>query len=185
MTPPPLILGSASPRRRQLFSQFLPSHEAVSSRFDEDSVPFRGSPPEYVEEIALGKAEWLSQHHDADAMYLTADTTVWANGRVYAKPLDYTEAEQMLSELQGKWHEVWTALCLYHKGQVHIDCSRTRVKFRPVDARFLQAYVREVGALDKAAAYAIQGIGGLIVEEIEGCYYNVMGLPLQGLNRLL
>lgn len=179
-----IILGSQSPRRREIISLFPLPVQFQSSDFDERSIPFQGDPEEYVWQIAKGKALALEPHFPHTPI-LTADTTVFHGGKVYGKPADFEKAAAMILELSGHTHTVYTALTLLEKGNLHRDISATQVTLRPLTPQQAHTYVRAIQALDKAGSYAIQGIGGALVESIEGCYYNVMGLPLQGLDRCL
>lgn len=179
-----LILGSQSPRRVEILSFFKLPFVQTKPSFNEESVAFEGDPASYATAIAQGKAEELAVLHPNDYV-LTADTVVYRNGKVYAKPHDEADAVRMLSELAGGWHSVFTALVLRHGDAEFSQCEETRVCFRTATTEQLRQYVRGVHTADKAGAYAIQGPGGLIVERIEGCYYNVMGLPLNALSQLL
>lgn len=181
---PPIILGSASPRRMEIVSYFQIPIEQIASDFDERRVPFRGDPREYVQSIAQGKGHALSLEYP-DRWILTSDTTVYRDGRVYDKPSSLEEAHEMLQGLVGTWHEVFTAVC-FQKGPVSTcEIASTRVKFRELNSDQIRRYVDHTQPLDKAGAYAVQGSGGLIVESIEGSFYNVMGLPLGALATVL
>lgn len=166
-------------------SHFFSDYTVATSDFDEPSVIFTGDPQAHVEAIARGKANALAPKIDANAVLVTADTMVYCNGRAYGKPENYEEAAQMLGEIMGKWHDVWTGLCVWADGTLLTGASQTRVKLRTLTQDQVHAYVRAVHSLDKAAAYAIQGVGSLLIEGIEGCYYSVMGLPIQSLESLL
>lgn len=174
-----IILGSCSPRRKEILGYFSLPFQQVHSGFDEDSVPFHGDAVAYVKEIARAKAAEIAKRHPGEII-LTADTTVFANGRIFAKPLSMKEAHSMLRELSGTTHSVFTGVCIHEK---FLEAEETRVTFSELTDAQIFAYASSVGPLDKAGGYAIQESGGLIVKRIEGCYYNVMGLPLQTVRR--
>ncbi|MCB1118482.1 MAG: septum formation protein Maf [Chlamydiia bacterium] len=178
-----IILGTQSPRRKEIFSFFKLPFKQVTSHFDEDSVT-ETDPIKLAVAIAKGKAEALQPQYPDD-LIVTADTVVSCKGKVYGKPKDRQEAHNMLSELSGKQHQVITGLVGCLKGQVETIHERTEVTFDALDEKMKEQYLDQLHLLDKAGSYAIQGSGGVIVKQIEGCYYNVMGLPIHALNILL
>lgn len=157
---------------------------AVSSDFDEESLPFEGDPREYALAIASGKSKALLPYYKNDII-VTADTVVYREGKVYAKPRSLEEAEEFIGELQGQWHQVITAVVVRRGNNRRSCCDETRVLFHPLTAEQIHSYCHAVSPLDKAGGYAIQGKGALIIKRIEGCYYNVMGLSLNALGELL
>lgn len=179
-----LILGSQSPRRREILHFFSIPFQQVSPPFDESKVPFQGDPSAFVTEIARCKAESLAGQYP-DVPILTADTTVYLEGRVFLKPESMEEAREMLQKLQGKAHEVYTGVCVRLGNESWEGVERSRVEFVSLAEEQIWAYQRAISPLDKAGGYAIQGCGGLIVKRIEGCYYNILGLPLQTTCQLL
>jgi septum formation protein len=110
---------------------------------------------------------------------------VTKDGKLFNKPRSKHEAEEMLLELSHRWHTVVTAIALYHEGEITSKAAETRVLLSKLDKRHIDLYLKLDEWKDKAAGYAIQGVGSLIVERIEGCYYNVMGLPISLLNTML
>lgn len=179
-----LILGSQSPRRKEILSLFSLPFKQTSSAFTEEDVLFQGDPIRYVTDIARGKADDLAPQFPQDII-LTADTTVYYNGEIFNKPADEAEAFQMLKKLAGHWHSVYTALVIRHHQHFFHQVEETRVLFNFLTDQQIQAYCEKTDYLDKAGSYAIQGASGLIVKRIEGCYYNVMGLPINTLWHLL
>lgn len=144
-------------------------------------VPRPGEPPvEYAERLAREKALSVP-----GALVLGADTTVLLDGRLLEKPADDADALRMLRQLQGRTHEVISAIALVTDGQVRQATDITRVTFRPADDEFLSAYIATGEPRDKAGAYGIQGYGAALVERIEGDFFSVMGLPLRLVLRLL
>ena len=177
-----LILASISPRRADLLR--------------ESGISFRVEPPQVEEwsaeefpeiqpgELARGnarrKARAVAERHPGQPV-LAADTIVVCEGKVMGKPADETIAKSMLGWLSGRTHEVVTAvvLVLPDGKRIRESVVRTRVKFRPLEAREVDAYVKEVDVLDKAGAYALQDGGDRLVERVEGSRSNVIGLPME------
>ena len=179
-----LILGSQSPRRHEILSFFSLPFDACPPDFDESTIAFKEDPCEYATLLALEKARSLAIRFP-DQPILTADTVVYRDGTVYGKPADTEHAKEMLSNLSGEWHSVFTALALLYRGTESFRCQETRVEFHSMSPDQIDNYIQQVPIFDKAGAYAIQTAGGIIVRRIDGCYYNVMGLPLQALAELL
>ena len=177
----PLVLASGSPRRAELlrlvgapFRIQLPPSE---------SAPGAGSPEDVVQGLAREKAEGVAPSWP-DAWVLGADTLVLKGGSLLGKPEDPLEAARMLRSLSGDWHEVYTGICLVRKGRAHTAWERSRVRFVELSERDIMDYIETGEPMDKAGAYGIQGYGAMWVAEIQGCYFNVMGLPLSRLGRL-
>lgn len=179
-----IILGSQSPRRKEILRFFSLPFVQIASSFDEDSIPFEGDPASYVQILSRKKAETLSSFH-ADRVILTADTTVFYNGKIYNKPKNLEEAVLFLKQLSGKWHSVFTALSLFYNGIIHTRHEETKILFQELTLEQIHKYLKHINFLDKAGSYAIQQGGSLIVKKIDGCYYNAMGLPLNSLQELL
>lgn len=179
-----LILGSQSPRRREILGYFSLPFQQVPSLFDEDSIPFDGDPEKYVRRLSAEKAKALVARFP-DAVILTADTTVFGNGKIYGKPKNEEEAFQAFSELVGQWHTVYTGVSLLKGNNCYSQVEATRVELNPLTPTQILHYISRTEWGDKAGGYAIQMAGGLIVRRIEGCYYNVMGLPINTVEALL
>ena len=179
-----IILGSSSPRRREILSFFSLPIRQISSDFDESQILFDGDPARFAEEVAKRKALCLTEKHSGLPI-LTADTVVFQGGRLFLKPDTLEEAKTMLSELSGKEHKVYTGVCVARNKELYSEIAETTVEFHELTQNQIQIYHRHFGPLDKAGAYAIKKGGILIVKRIEGCYYNIMGLPLQPVCRLL
>ncbi len=172
---PPLILASTSPRRREILDQLRIPFEVVVPSYDEAV----GDPVAH----ALGKARSVGPFDERPV--LGCDTEVICDGRVYGKPETETDAEEMLESLGGKTHEVVSGLALITPAWEEVHQEVTRVTFRPLDARDLSHYLASGEWEGRAGAYAIQGLGGSLVERIEGDYLNVVGLPGALLVRVL
>jgi len=181
----PIILASGSPRRARILKAIgIPFKVAPAGVLEGDYGRWDGG--EILGERALQKAECLRRQHPGRAV-LAADTIVLVDDQVLGKPADAQEARRMLGLLSGREHEVWTAVCYYppakQKARTVLSC--TKVAFRELDAAEIEAYIETGEPMDKAGAYGIQGIGGLWVSGIAGCYFNVVGLPLSALWELL
>lgn len=184
-----LILGSGSPRRKEILNYFSLTVVQEPSLFDEESIVFEGDPLNYATDLALGKLAPLKEKFP-EAIILTADTIVFCDGKIYNKPKNEEEAFQYISELAGKWHSVFTALTLYdgsspQNPKIFKEIEETKVLFNPLTSEEIRHYHSKIHWADKAGGYAIQMGAGLVVDRIEGCYYNVMGLPINALRRLL
>jgi len=182
---PRLYLASRSPRRRELLEQVGVRYTLIDVEVDERHVP--GETPEtYVTRVAVEKALAAGAAlGDRRARVLAADTAVVLDGTPLGKPRDAADAMRMLAALSGREHRVLSAVALAHDGGCHTALSESRVRMRPVDARERAAYVATGEPLDKAGAYAIQGLAAVFVEHLEGSYSGVMGLPLFETARLL
>jgi septum formation protein len=188
----PLILASASPRRKKLLEQLGLDFRVVVSAFDEDVIPTNISPQDYVQILAQSKALRVAQNLGEAAIVIGADTTVVLQGYILNKPLDAADAVRMLSLLSNRTHEVFTGIALvecHADGSVTKtiqDVSRTEVRFRQLSTEEIRGYVIGGAPLDKAGSYGIQDdFGAVFVEGIHGCYNNVVGLPLELLYRRL
>ena len=175
-----LILASASPRRRELLTQVGVSF-VIEVRDVEEVLDDTLSPELQVQSLALQKAQAVAAQHK-DGLVLGADTVVVDAGSLLGKPQNTEEAAEMLRSLSGKWHQVMTAVALVDANDTKHEWTSveiTNVKFRDLTDDVIAAYVATGESMDKAGAYGIQGYGALLVERIEGCYNNVVGLPLQ------
>ena len=179
-----IILGSQSPRRQEIFEFFDLSFEQVPPPFTETDIEFTGDVPAYVTAIAEGKAQVLVKQHPDD-LIITADTTVYYDGKIFGKPANKEEGCAMLTTLSGQWHQVFSAVSITHEQRTLSDVAETRVLMNALTTEEITKYCENLLCEDKAGAYAIQGAGGLIVNKIEGCFYNVMGLPINTLRQLL
>lgn len=183
----PLVLASASPRRRQLLAQLGLRFRVCDSAVDE-SILLAGSgdPGRLTQALALAKAEAVARE-EADAIVLAADTVVVIDDELLGKPHDTAEAAAMLGRLQGRTHRVVTGVALIDgsSGRREMAAEETLVTMRPLSRREIEAYVASGEPMDKAGAYAIQGLGATLVTRVEGCFYNVVGLPLMRVTSML
>ncbi len=169
----PITLASGSPRRRQLLEMLGLAVLVTPPNVQELRLP--GEAPEaYARRLARDKVRAVP-----GACVLGADTIVVVEDQVLEKPVDEDDAVAMLQRLQGRRHDVVTAVALLCEGTLHEGLDRSGVWFRPADEALLRQYVRTGESMDKAGAYAIQGYGAALVERIEGDFFGVMGLPLR------
>ncbi len=177
-----LLLASTSPQRKAILEQLAIQFEAIAPRYAESSAGL--DPVEMVKEHARGKARSVADEA-RDRPVLGVDTAVVLDGRVFGKPVGEGEAAEMLRALGGRAHEVVSGLCLLGEGFEVVGHDVTRVLFRALSERAVQAYVASGEWHGRAGAYAIQGLGASLVARIEGDYLNVVGLPAALLVRLL
>ncbi len=170
-----LVLASASPRRREILANAGFTFEVRPAEVDE--TPLEGEEPvEHVRRLARLKAEAVAR--GPGEVVLAADTIVTVDGAILGKPTDAGEAKRMLERLSGRGHDVVTGICLRYGGGLIVDAARTRVWFLDLSHGEIEAYVASGEPLDKAGAYGIQGLASKFVRRIEGCYFNVVGLPV-------
>lgn len=177
-----LILASASPRRKELLSLTGIPFAIDAPQVDETcSLSAR----EAVVEISRRKAQAVAALHPGKAI-LASDTLVAVDGMPLGKPKDEEDATRMLRLLAGRWHQVYTGVCVLSKtGRMFQGEEATDVRFSSMTDEEIRAYIRTGEPMDKAGAYAVQGIAGLWVEEVRGSVSNVIGLPLTLTRRLL
>ena len=180
-----IILASQSPRRRELLGQMgLKGFKILSPEVDEH-VEGNPDPASLVEQLSLRKASAVAQRADEGDLIIAADTVVVLDGAVLGKPADEREAFAMLSALSGNRHYVYTGVTVLRGGQTLTAHECTTVTFREVEPHEISSYIATGEPMDKAGAYGIQGLGALLIRRIEGDYYNVMGLPVYRLGRML
>jgi septum formation protein len=170
-----LILASASPRRHELLLRAGIEHTVQPSNVPEERLP-NEAPAAFVHRIAEVKAR--AAVRKLEDMVLGADTVVVVDGEILGKPLDAADATRMLSLLSGRDHVVYTGICLLSRSRVIGDVAATTVRFIQLTDAEIEDYVQSGEPFDKAGAYAIQGLASKFVSSIQGCYYNVVGLPL-------
>jgi septum formation protein len=177
-----LLLASKSPRRREILRNAgIPFEPRPVDVHELRSIA--ESPEAYVRRLAREKAEAVTA--GAGDIVLGADTVVAVGGRVLEKPQDAADARRMLRLLAGRSHFVITGVCLRSPRRTLIDSERTMVRFAPLTDAEIEAYVNSGEPMDKAGGYAIQGLASKFIERIEGCYFNVVGLPVAKVYRLL
>lgn len=178
-----LILASSSPRRNELLKMAGYEFTVAPSDVNEDYL--RGTPPmQIVEQISTRKAKAAAKDHPLDAV-LAADTLVVYKGRILGKPKNEEDAKAMLRLLSGNVHQVYTGYCVICGTKLLCGHECTSVEFYGLRDDEIDAYVATGEPMDKAGAYGIQGRGALLVKRIDGDFYNVMGLPVGKINRIL
>ena len=179
-----IILASASPRRRELIENLKIDFEVRTADCEEVTVP--GERPENtVKRLSLTKARCVAELEGADAVVIGADTVVAIDGKILGKPADENEAAEMLKLLSGRTHRVYTGLAVIGGGKTVNEYVETEVKFYVLTDSQIKRYIATGEPMDKAGAYGIQKYGSLLVEEIRGDYFNVVGLPVGRLDRVL
>lgn len=180
-----MILASQSPRRIELMREAGFDVQVIPADIDESARPGEG-PFELVERLARAKAEAVSSAHAAPGeTVVAADTIVALDGELLGKPADEADARRMLRALSGKTHQVATGVCIAHGERIDSFVDITDVTFYELSDAEIDAYVATGEPMDKAGAYGIQGFGALLIEGIQGDYYNVMGLPVCRLGGIL
>lgn len=183
-----IILASASERRKELLKRIVNDYEVITSDFDESEVQFYGNEAEYVMKIAEGKSLAVARKFsNSNKVVIGCDTAVFFENNVLGKPKDSQDAFEMLSMLSGNTHKVYSGLAIVDisKNIVKKDYVCTEVKFSKLSTDQILNYIKTGEPMDKAGAYGIQGYGGIFVEKIHGCYYNVVGLPINKLYGML
>ena len=180
-----IILASQSPRRRTLLEQMGLRDFRVVSPDIEEHMERELPPEELVRRISLEKALAVQAQEGPGPIIIAADTVVALDGAVLGKPEDELEAFKMLSTLSGCRHQVYTGLTVLHGEERHTVSEETTVTFRELTGEEIDRYIATGEPMDKAGAYGVQGYGALLVERIQGDYYNVMGLPVCRLGLLL
>ncbi|WP_298609210.1 nucleoside triphosphate pyrophosphatase [uncultured Thiothrix sp.] len=177
MSKPQLILASASPRRRELLEQIGISYRVQTADIDENPWPDE-DPCTLVQRLAKEKAQAIWEVSDKSLPVLGADTLGVLEGQLLVKPDDFVSARQMLLSMSGRAHTIYSAVALYHQNAYELAVSESKVWFRMMTEAEVEAYWQHGEPHDKAGAYAIQGLGAIFVERLEGSYSGVMGLPL-------
>ncbi|HEY9060316.1 MAG TPA: Maf family protein [Pseudobacteroides sp.] len=180
-----IILASASPRRSELLKRIGLEFKIIPSDIDEANIG-NLEPASYTVDLARKKALDIANKTNISSLIIAADTIVVKDG-ILGKPSDENEAFEMLKVLQGQWHEVITGVSVIDSGSKKgiTDYEKTLVKMTSLSDMEIKAYIKSGEPMDKAGSYGIQGLGAMIVERIEGCYFNVVGLPLNKLNVMM
>lgn len=184
---PKLILASASPRRAEILRAVGWTFEKQIADIDETELP-NEPPADYVQRLAREKSLAVAEKN-TNALILGADTTVVIENQIIGKPTDFEDARRMLKLLSGKWHEVLTGIALIKAAdgnfETKVDLQQTRVKFAELSDEAIEFLIEHGAPLDKAGAYAVQAQAALFIERIEGDYWNVVGLPVNLVFKLL
>lgn len=179
-----LILASSSPRRKELLNMlgFVP--EIIVPFVDESSLP--GEPMEvFLRRVSIAKGEAVYREEFFDVPVVSSDTIVWCDNLIIGKPVDRDEAYRFMKILSGNVHEVLTGVAVRYRGISYYEYARTRVEFSEISEEELAYYLDNEHYLDKAGAYAIQGLASAFIKRIEGCFFNVMGFPVNLFYRMM
>ena len=181
-----IVLASQSPRRARLLKKIFSQFKIVPSFFDEGQIK-ETRPIEFAKKVARAKAELVTKDIKEPALIVAADTIVILKGKIIGKPKDDRDAFNILTKLAGREQSVVTAFCLINTktGQKVVDFDESVVKMRQISSAEIRAYAASGEGKDKAGAYAIQGRADQYIEYIKGDYYNVVGLPLNKLKKVL
>lgn len=192
-----IILASNSKRRQELLKYIVEDFEIIVSDIDEEAIlnetikmSFQDNFEKYCkicENIALKKCEKVA-FENKNSIIISADTVVYDEREIFGKPKDFQDAVDMLEYLSGKEHIVQTSFCIYKNGIFNLYSEKTKVIFNPLDIvqkKLIREYVENDKPYDKAGAYGIQDRGSLLIKKFNGDYFNVVGLPISRLNRIL
>ena len=180
-----IVLASGSPRRRELLERIGVTDFSVRVPEVEEYFPEGLTPPEVVAYISREKAEAAARLCGPEDVVITADTMVFLDRQRLGKPRDEAHALEMLTALQGREHTVCTGVTVRQGARSCTESESTKVFFRPASEAELRSYIATGEPMDKAGAYGVQGRGALLVERLEGDFFNVMGLPVLRLSRML
>jgi septum formation protein len=179
-----IVLASASPRRKELLQLIGLNPEIIIPNIDEASRPAEAIDT-FLERVTIAKGIEVYKKRFYSHLLISADTVVLLDDLLIGKPLDREDAFRMLQQLSGQRHEVLTGISLMYQGETRFEISRTAVYFKELDASEINFYLDHENYLDKAGAYAIQGRAAIFVERIDGCFFNVMGFPLNLFYRIV
>ncbi len=187
MSLPKIYLASSSPRRHEILRRVGIAFEPVPrEHFDENDLPHI-APEDYARRLAEMKLEKAILPEDADGIVIAFDTIVFVDGQILGKPKDADEAKRFLRKLSGRWHTVFTAVCAMKipEKTSASKVERTDVLFSELTDEEIDLYIASGEPMDKAGAYGIQELGAFLVKRVDGCFYNVVGLPLLCLTEVL
>lgn len=181
-----IVLASNSPRRDEILNEVGVAHVVRASNADEN-ISENMPPEKYVMELALLKGAAVAKGAKKDEIIISADTVVVFGDEILGKPKDFEDAVSMLMKLSGNWHRVLTGYCVIDAkdGNSCVKYEETKVKFVDFSLEEAKKYIKRGESMDKAGSYGIQGKGRLLVEKIEGDYFNVVGLPVCALRKML
>lgn len=182
---PKIVLCSGSPRRQELLHRIGINEFDIRVPQTEETCPPGLAPREMVEFISREKADAARALCSDEEIAITADTMVFLDNRHLGKPKSEKDALEMLTALQGREHAVCTGVTVRQGDRILTESEQTAVRFRPASDMELRGYIRTGEPMDKAGAYGVQGLGALLVEGIHGDFYNVMGLPVLRLSKML
>ena len=178
-----IILASSSPRRRELMALITPDYTVRTSDVDERAIRAE-TPALLAQKLAVAKCRAVAESCPEDVV-IGCDTVVDVDGAVFGKPADRDDARRMIRVLAGRGHLVHTGVCIAAQGRELCFAATTKVVFGALSDAEIEAYIATDDPYDKAGAYGVQGLGALLVERLDGDFFNVMGLPVLRLSRML
>jgi septum formation protein len=179
-----IVLASASPRRKELLQLIGLNPEIIIPDIDETPRPAEAIDA-FLERVTIAKGIEVYKKNFFSHLLISADTVVLLDHSLIGKPINREDAFRMLQQLSGQRHEVLTGISLMYQGETNFEISRTAVFFKELADREINFYLDHENFMDKAGAYAIQGRAAVFVERIDGCYFNVMGFPLNLFYRMV
>ena len=184
---PKFYLASHSPRRKEILQRVGIDFEIVPRKPVDETITSYDEPANFAETLARKKVQNAILQDGISGIVLGFDTIVYIDGEILGKPKNETEARNYLKKLSGKWHTVYTGVAALEiiSGEISSSVERTNVLFSELSEDEIDAYIRSGEPMDKAGAYGIQELGALLVEKVDGCFYNVVGLPLLCLTDVL
>ena len=183
MTAKSIVLGSASPRRREIMSQFNFDFTIDQADIDESNISNELTPEEYTKTLAVNKGKALLSRHP-ESVIITADTIVYFENQYFCKPKDKQDAFNMLKSLCGKTHIVGSAIAIHSDDKVYSEYDQTLVTLRDLSDSQIKHYIDAFNPLDRAGGYGAQDGGGILTQKIEGNFYNVVGFEVKTLEKL-
>jgi len=180
-----IILASASPRRKELLEMLGVKNLVICPYDGEEIIPENATPAQAVVALAAQKCSAIAERFSPDKVIIAADTVVAVDGKILGKPHSEEEAREMIRSLSGREHFVYTGIAVKYNGQAVSEYEETAVCFRSMTEKEIVSYVNTGECMDKAGAYGIQGKAGYYISGIKGDYYNVVGLPICRLGRIL
>ncbi len=179
-----IVLASKSPRRKEILENLGFKFSVVTKDTDESST--ETDPKALTKELAFRKGKAVAETiNERDVLVISSDTVVWCDGKILGKPKNEAEAKEMLKLLSGRRHTVTSGLSLFFNGKIVTDSEDTDVYFADLTDDFIEKYVASGEPMDKAGSYAVQGVASMYIEKLHGCYFNVVGLPVRLLCKLL
>ena len=179
-----IILASKSPRRKEILENLGFKFDIVTADTDESSDVT--DPESLVQILAVRKGKAVADNHsENDTLIISCDTVVCCDGKILGKPRNEDDAKQMLRSLSCRSHTVLSGLVLFYNGKTISGVDKTEVYFATMPESFIDSYVASGDPMDKAGSYAVQGKTSLYIDKIDGCYFNVVGLPVRLLAKLL
>jgi len=179
-----IILASSSPRRKEILSSIIKDYKVIPSNIDEQSINIPRYKKSYPEMLAVAKATDVSLLHPTDIV-IGSDTIVYIDNMILGKPKDYDDAYYMLKLLSNRTHQVITGVSIIKDHHIHSFTSIAKVRFKRLSNQEIIDYIKTNEPMDKAGAYAVQGIGSKFIKKIKGDFYTVMGLPKEDLIKKL